>query len=296
MKEYLIALSFIAVLLSCNPSSNGGSAKPIAQPRTQLDTLVEVSQPIPIAYKLQNAEQWLATHKADSLQLQIALAVNRTDYSNFSRMDSVVIPADLSYAKANYLPFPLQVDYLKDIRKIIFFSYPAQTFAAYENGKLIYTGPTNMGREAYATPTGLFFTNWKAKVAISTINSSWVLPWNFNILNKKGIGWHQYSLPGYPVSHSCLRLQAKDAEYLYNWADQWVLANSYTISVKGTPVIIFGTYDFSVTKPWLQLIDNPHALDISSTELEGITKPHLSEIMEAQKNSEIFLLSEQEIL
>jgi hypothetical protein len=31
------------------------------------------------------------------------------------------------------------------------------------------------------------------------------LRWNFNIENKLGVGWH--SLPGYPASHSCLRLE-----------------------------------------------------------------------------------------
>jgi hypothetical protein len=31
-----------------------------------------------------------------------------------------------------YLPFPLTVSYLKDIKKSSFFSYPAQIFAAYE--------------------------------------------------------------------------------------------------------------------------------------------------------------------
>jgi hypothetical protein len=45
------------------------------------------------------------------------------------------------------------------------------------------------------------------------------LRWNFNIENKLGVGWH--SLPGYPASHSCLRLE--DAKLLYEWADEWQL-------------------------------------------------------------------------
>jgi hypothetical protein len=44
------------------------------------------------------------------------------------------------------LPFPLEVA-LKEVNKVILFSYPSQTFAAYENGQLVRTGPTNMGRE-----------------------------------------------------------------------------------------------------------------------------------------------------
>jgi hypothetical protein len=172
---------------------------------------------------------------------------------------------------------------LKDIDKIIFFSYPTQTFATYENGDLIYTGPTNMGRKKDPTPTGLFFTNWKAEKTTSTFNDEWDLRWNFNIANKLGVGWHQYELPGYPASHSCLRLQEKDAKYLYNWADQWILKDDENVLVKGTPVIVFGKYDFDAPKPWLQLAQNPKALNISASEIENATKPYLNGILSEQK-------------
>lgn len=280
------------LFFSCQQPQAPSDQNTLSQTQQQLDSIpneFEISQeakePKTIAYEIENnTKQWLLNHKTDSLQQVIAFAVNRTDQSNFSRMDSAIVPTDLSYDLVYYLPFPLKVNYLKDINKIIYFSYPTQTFAAYEKGILIHTGPTNMGREKHLTPTGLFYTNWKAKVTTSTINDNWILNWNFNILNKEGIGWHQYSLPGYPVSHSCLRLQKKDAQYLYNWADQWVLADQYTILVKGTPVIIFGNYDFSSPKPWLQLISKPHSIDITKDEIQKITQPFLNEILTAQKN------------
>jgi hypothetical protein len=198
-------------------------------------------------------------------------------------MDSIVVPTDLTGDVAYYLPFPLEVPYLKDIHKIIFFSYPTQTFAAYENGVLLYTGPTNMGRKSDPTPTGLFFTNWKAEKTTSTFNDEWDLRWNFNIANKLGVGWHQYTLPGYPASHSCLRLREKDARYLYTWADQWILADEETVKIKGTPVIIFGSYDFAAPKPWLQLVAHPHVLDISVSEIEKQSAPFLNKILVEQK-------------
>jgi hypothetical protein len=199
-------------------------------------------------------------------------------------MDSVIIPKDMSGDLAFYLPFPFQVSYLEDVDKIIFFSYPSQTFAAYENGILMYTGPTNMGKASAKTPTGLFFTNWKAEETISTVDDEWKLLWNFNIENKEDVGFHQYSLPGYPASHSCLRLLEKDTKYLYQWADQWVLADKETLKFKGTPVVVFGTYDFKAEKPWLQIIKDPKALTISGMEIENISKPFLATIlMEQQK-------------
>ena len=249
-------------------------------------------QPKTITYQLANAKQWLLAN-TDSSALQIALAVNRTDKAAFTQMDTVLIPADMSGDIAYYLPFPLNVPYLADINKIIFFSYPTQTFATYENGVLIYTGPTNMGRKKDPTPTGLFFANWKAEKTISTVNDEWELLWNFNIANKDGVGWHQYSMPGYPASHSCLRLQEKDARYLYDWADQWILEGTDNILANGTAVIVFGSYNFDAPKPWLQLIANPHALDITADEIQKQTMPYLDKILTEQTKRETVALSKE---
>jgi hypothetical protein len=238
--------------------------------------------PKSISFHFENSKQWLAKN-TDSSQNRIVLAINRTDKANITKMDSILIPGDLTGDLEFYLPFPLEVPYLKPINKIIFFSYPTQTFATYENGELIYTGPTNMGRKKDPTPTGLFYTNWKAEKTISTFNDEWDLLWNFNIANKLGVGWHQYELPGYPASHSCLRLQEKDAKYLYNWADQWILKDDENVLVKGTPVIVFGEYPFGQPKPWLQLVQNPKALNISAAEIENTTKPFLNDILSEQK-------------
>lgn len=240
-------------------------------------------EPKTIAYKTDSTKVWLAQHAADAAHLRIAFAVNRTDSAHFVKMDSVIVPVDLTGDLVYYLPFPLSVPYLRDIQKIIFFSYPTQTFATYENGILTYTGPTNMGRKKDPTPTGLFYANWKAEETVSTFNDEWELRWNFNIQNKEGVGWHQYELPGYPASHSCLRLLEADAKYLYEWADEWVLIDDETIKVKGTPVIVFGTYNFDAPKPWLQLLTDPHALDISQDEIQQITTPHLTKILAEQK-------------
>ncbi len=243
-------------------------------------------KPATVSYSFANAKAWWRINAADSNKLKIVLAVNRTDAAGFAQMDSVIIPGDMSGDLLYYLPFPVTVNYLKDINKIIFFSYPTQTFAAYENGVLVYTGPTNMGRKKDPTPTGLFYANWKAEKTISTVNDEWELLWNFNIANKEGVGWHQYSLPGYPASHSCLRLQENDARYLYTWADQWVLDKKDSIQLNGTPVIVFGSYNFEAPKPWLQLPMNAHALDITETAIEKETITYLPEIIAEQKKRE----------
>ena len=260
--------------------------KVIAESTLQTDSIVNkmATQKAPkkVSYTYESPKIWLKTNQNEG-NVAMALAINRTDKEFFTKMDSVLIPTDFAGNIAYYFPFPLKVRYLKNIDKIIFFSYPTQTFAAYEHGVLLITGPTNMGRKKDPTPTGLFFTNWKAEETTSTFDDEWKLRWNFNIENKMGIGFHQYNLPGYPTSHSCLRLHEKDAKDLYQWADQWVLANAENVKYKGTPVIIFGRYDFDAPKPWLQLLKNPKALSISQNEITKITAPFVNRILMEQE-------------
>jgi hypothetical protein len=276
MQKSVLILVLLVIFCSCKQQNQ--------EIMVSKKTIVR-KHPKSISFHFENTKEWLAKNE-DSTQLRIVFAVNRTDKSNIVKMDSIIIPGDLTGDVEFYLPFPLEVPSLKTISKIIFFSYPTQTFAAYENGDLIYAGPTNMGRKNDPTPTGLFYTNWKAEKTTSTFNDEWDLRWNFNIANKLGVGWHQYELPGYPASHSCLRLQEKDAKYLYTWADQWILQDDENVLVKGTPVIVFGSYPFGEAKPWLQLVQDPKALNISATEIENTTKPYLNGILSEQKKRE----------
>lgn len=240
-------------------------------------------QPKNYSYKLENRQQWVLANAANATANDVVLMSNRVDSKNLQKLDSIIVPTDLTGDIVYYQPFPLQVPYLKDINKIIFFSYATQSFAAYENGILMYAGPTSMGRKKDQTPTGLFFTNWKAEKTTSTFNDEWDLKWNFNIENKLGVGFHEYELPGYPASHSCLRLLAKDAKYLYKWADQWVLANKNVVKVKGTPVIVFGSYPFDGPKPWLELLNSAKALNFSKGDIENQTSQYLQKILDAQQ-------------
>ena len=281
-----ILLTFSAILLvavtSCKDKTTDGAAK-VDEENTKV-VLPERVEPKDPTFVMAFTKDWLAANKDDSQKMNLVLAANRTDAKNIATMDSIIVPKDFSGDIAYYLPFPLEVKALQSVDKIIFFSYPSQTFATYEKGALIHTGPTNMGSKKHKTPTGLFFSNWKAEETISTFDDEWKLKWNFNVENLEGVGWHEYSLPGYPASHSCMRLQEKDAKILYDWADQWVLADAETVKVKGTPTVIFGSYDFEAPKPWLKLVEDPKALTITAEELEEVVSPFLTEIKAAQTN------------
>ncbi|KRB56866.1 L,D-transpeptidase [Flavobacterium sp. Root186] len=277
----VLLILILGLLVSCKKSDTINlTENKNAKPKKKIEYKKPESA---VSYQINKTKDWLKTNEADSSKLDIVYAVNRTDKANFKKLDSVVIPADFSGDLVYYLPFPLHVSALQDVSKIIIFSYPTQTFAAYENGELVRTGPTNMGRKKDPTPTGLFFTNWKAEKTTSTFNDEWELKWNFNIENKLGVGFHQYELPGYPASHSCLRLLEKDAKYLYTFADEWILKDKENVKVKGTPVVVFGSYDFDAPKPWLQLASDPKALNISESDIENEVKPFIQKILDNQK-------------
>ncbi|WP_445452537.1 L,D-transpeptidase [Flavobacterium sp. 25HG05S-40] len=273
MKKYILIISLCLFVASCKEEKTV-----LTKSKKAIPTRVK---PKSVSYTFEKTKEWLTTTQ-DSSKIRLVLAANRTDKANIVKMDSIIVPNDLNVDLAYYLPFPFKVAALNAVSKIIFFSYATQTFAAYEYGDLIRTGPTNMGRKADKTPTGLFFTNWKAEKTTSTFNDEWDLKWNFNVENKLGVGWHQYELPGYPASHSCLRLSERDAKYLYDWADQWVLLNDQTVKLKGTPVLVFGSYDFDAPKPWYQLVTDAKALNFTVADIEKVTKQFLSKIIEEQ--------------
>jgi len=210
-------------------------------------------------------------------------ALNRVDVSNLKRKDSIIIPKNLKENFLDYSPFPFHMDILDPVSKFIIFSYPIQAYAVYENGNLIKWGPTNMGKKATQTPRGLFFTNWRGRKVKSTSNDEWILNWNFNISNFEGVGFHQYALPGYPASHSCLRLLDADAQFLYNWCDQWILKDKNTQIAKGTPVIVYGDYAFGKKAIWNELVNNSNATTITIGQLNEVIQPHIEEIIKQQE-------------
>ena len=277
-----LLILMLVLVVSCKKSDTINLTDNTAEKEKPKKTIEYKKPESSVSYQFTKVKDWLKANEADSTKMDIVSAINRADKTNLKKLDSVVIPSDFSGDLVYYLPFPLHVSASEEVSKIIIFSYPTQTFAAYENGELVRTGPTNMGRKKDPTPTGLFFTNWKAEKTTSTFNDEWELKWNFNIENKKGVGFHEYDLPGYPASHSCLRLLEKDAKYLYKFADEWVLKDKENVKVKGTPVVVFGSYNFDGPKPWLQLASDPKALKISESDVEKEVKPFLQEILENQ--------------
>ncbi|HEY0980137.1 MAG TPA: L,D-transpeptidase [Candidatus Paceibacterota bacterium] len=216
------------------------------------------------------------------------LQTNRIDAAHIKAGAKIVIP--VSFDSATRSPFPLEVPELSEVKKLLLISQRVQAFGVYESGKLVRWGPVSTGKQSTQTPSKLFSTNWKGKEVKSSFDDEWILKFNFNLDNTEGVGFHQYEMPGYPASHSCVRMLMDDAMWLYDWADQWILTeNEQSRYAHGTPVVIFGQYGFGKTAPWKLLPEDADATDITKSEMDGIVDSYLDTIMERQEEREAYI-------
>ncbi len=288
----ILVICMAGLVLGCErnlpktPNNSGAvpAADSVTQQKQREDSLEALLYKPDFQYHFEHKSVWKTKDSFEGTEhLELLSAINRVDEIHLKRLDSFLVPDKYVDSLADYLPFPKIAAFLAPVNKIIFFSYPTQAFAAYENGKLVQTGPVSMGKKSTKTPEGLFFCNWKSKETRSTVDKSWILKWNFNISNYGGVGFHQYAMPGYPASHSCLRLWDHQAEFLYHWAEQWKL-NGKELLAKGTPVIVYGAYPFGEPRPWFALAGDGKALDISVEDLKAVVSPYMDEIRKEQDN------------
>lgn len=194
--------------------------------------------------------------------LNAVLALNRIDERHLKKNVPITIPSRFD-DPFTLSAFPRSVPALAQTPKILLVSQRVQEFAVYEYGQLIRFGAVSTGKKATPSPSKLYHTNWKGKLVTSTVDDSWIMPWYFNLDNMEGVSMHQYDLPGYPASHACVRLLEADAVWLYEWADQWQLSpDGHTVLKDGTPVLLFGEYEYGKTAPWKLLPEDPQAIQI----------------------------------
>jgi hypothetical protein len=205
---------------------------------------------------------------------RVVLKLNRRDLAHVRDRDTLAVPYPF-LEEIDLSPFPAALPGVDSLPKLVLVSLRVQAFAAYERGRQVHWGPTSSGRKAKPTPPGLFHAHWKAKQRTSTIDDEWLLRWCVNIENS-GISLHQYDLPGYPASHSCVRLLEEDALWVYEFVDQWRLSgDGRTVLAEGTPVVIFGDYAFGKRPPWMSLPADPHATDVPVSEIAEALRRYL---------------------
>ena len=211
--------------------------------------LVAQVEPSDLSYHLAPAK---ALSRLDREQITLLEKLNRADAAHLSRLAKLIVPSRWHLDPLTYSPMPLTVPRLSSQPKAIVVDLSAQVFGAYESGNLVRWGPVSSGDRRHQTPSGLYYLNWNARIRISSENDAWVMPWYFNFCSRRGLGLHQYTLPGRPASHGCIRLLLSDAKWLFHWGEGWTLTPDHELLQHGTPVLIVGSYDFTGTRPWLK--------------------------------------------
>ncbi|MGH7962768.1 MAG: L,D-transpeptidase [Candidatus Binatia bacterium] len=215
-------------------------------------------------------------------QLQLLEKLNRSDTKHLVRLPILVIPETWNNDELVYSPLPWSYAWAAPYAKALVVHQLTQVFGAYEHGRLVRWGPISSGGPTNITPSGLFYLTWKSEGRPSTVDPDWFMPWYFNFENDFGLSLHQYTLPGYPASHACVRLLKRDAQWLYAWGEQWELSdNGQEVFAAGTPLLIVGHYNFNAPPPWrslaqlaqsVELPPNP-PLEHNPSELSGPAGP-----------------------
>ncbi len=173
--------------------------------------------------------------------------------------DTVLIADTIMPDMVAYSIFPLIYPSARDIKKLVIVSNAYQAYACYEYGKQVRFAATNSGKEKTQTYPGRYAMVWKQELRISSLDSTWKMPYTWNIHRFSGSAFHKFDMPGYPASHSCLRQFLDDAKWLYKWGEgaKYDTAN-LAIHLTGTPVIIIDHFDYSRPKsgPWVALRSN----------------------------------------
>ena len=197
--------------------------------------------------------------KTESARYKTFVTMNRRVFGSIRIGDTVVVPDQIVEDLRAYSVFPQLWFGAEDVPKIVVISNAQQAYACYENGKLVRFAPCNTGTESKPTLPGRYAINWKDRLRTSSLNDNWKLPFNLNFHLYAGNAFHQYYMPGRPVSHSCVRQFMDDAEWLFNWAETGSLGSGGRVQrFTGTPVIIIDMFDFERPKfgPWLDLAGN----------------------------------------
>jgi lipoprotein-anchoring transpeptidase ErfK/SrfK len=232
--------SLIAVIILLIVASRQAAAMPVLD---QADASIDYRME-----KLTEGSRDL-TSRFGGPEIALLEKLNRADAKHLPRLTQLVVPSAWR-SELEHSPFPSTYTAASATPKLLIVDQPSQAFAAYEYGQQVHWGPVSSGRQAKPTPSGVYHLNWRARSRTSTLSGEWRLNWYFNFHNTRGLAFHEFDLPGVPQSHACVRLLARDAEWVYKWGESWTLDVRGQLSTPGTAVLIMGNYAFGSPAPW----------------------------------------------
>jgi len=93
---------------------------------------------------------------------------------------------------------------------------PDQKARLYKDGELVFESPVSTGKKSHPTPPGNYIVTDKHRHHTSNLYHA-SMPY-FMRFSYSAFGTHAGNLPGYPASHGCIRMHAKDAKKLFQLA------------------------------------------------------------------------------
>lgn len=199
----------------------------------------------------------------DKHKYKVLITLNRKEFRYFRKNDIIIVPDTIIDDLRAYSVFPQFYWSARDIPKIVVVTNKLQAYGCYEYGRLVRFAATNTGKERTPTYPGRYALVWKERNHRSSLDSNWVMPYTWNFHAEAGSAFHQFVMPGRPVSHSCLRQFLDDARWLYYWGDGFKKdSNRRRIPLSGTPVILIEIFDFSRKRygPWIDLTSNKDSI------------------------------------
>lgn len=185
--------------------------------------------------------------------------INRKELRFMRVGDTLLVPDLITDDLRNYSVFPPVYCDAFHLPKLIVVSNVYQAYACYENGILVRFAAANTGKESTPTYPGRYSLVWRQRLRISSLDSTWELPFTFNFHQYAGNAFHQFEMPGRAVSHSCVRQFMDDAEWLYSWGKRAKIdTNRRFVPNTGTPVIMLGMFDYDRKRGgiWLDELSN----------------------------------------
>ncbi len=205
-----------------------------------------------IRQKYNHPKEWHAGWKT-------LMTLNRKEWRFFRTGQTIIVPDTILDDLRAYSVFPLNYPGAASLPKLIVVSNAFQCYGAYEYGKLVRFVPVNSGKEKTPTFPGRYALVWKERLRRSSLDSTWIMPFTYNFHGEAGNAFHQFEMPGYPASHSCVRQLMEDAEWLFSWGEgEKYDDKKKPLRMSGTPVIIIDYYDFNLGRKglWTQLESN----------------------------------------
>ncbi len=265
----IVAIAILFNLQSCNDSTSEEIEQESINAQEQIDT---TNYPEPfvdtfpeIRYrkfefksKLEKERFLDSVTKLSSIAHTILNTLNRKQWNYLVGSKEILVPEVFTENRLTYSIFPTFYKGARKLKKLIMVSARYQALACYEYGNLIKFAPVNSGKEKTQTYPGRYALTFRQRTRLSSLDSTWEMHYYYNFHPDAGMALHQFEMPGYPASHSCLRMLESDAAWIYNWGHGYRkdTANKI-IRLSGTPLIILDFYPFGAEyRPWMEITSN----------------------------------------